>query len=144
MRTPGGETRGAAAFLDAISQIPGEIVFVKLVALNVDVSGDSAVATGVQHAQVRMEGQTIDDRRPFVDWFVKHEGDRVCAWRSIFRPRRRKRQARSPPDVRHGTRAHRSCRPMPAARARPRATPRIGTLARCQESAGTSAKIRDS
>ena len=106
MRTPGGETRGAAAFLDAISQIPGEIVFVKLVALNVDVSGDSAVATGVQHAQVRMEGQTIDDRRPFVDWFVKNEGIGVCAWGSIFRPRRRKRQARSPPDVRHGTRAH--------------------------------------
>jgi ketosteroid isomerase-like protein len=75
MRTPGGDTRAAAAFLDAISQIPGEIVFVKLVALNVDVSGDGALATGVQHAQVRMDGQTIDDKRPFVDWFVKHEGE---------------------------------------------------------------------
>ena len=30
-RTPGGEALGAAAFLDAISQIPGEMVLVKLV-----------------------------------------------------------------------------------------------------------------
>jgi hypothetical protein len=75
LRTPGGNERGPVAFLDAISQIPGEIVFVKLVGLTVDLSGDSAVAIGVQHAQVRVEGQTIDDKRPFVDWFVKHEGE---------------------------------------------------------------------
>ena len=66
-RTPGGEALGAAAFLDAISQIPGEMVLVKLVALTVDLSGESAVATGVQHARVQVDGQTIDERRPFVD-----------------------------------------------------------------------------
>jgi hypothetical protein len=75
LRTPAGEARGAAAFLDAIGQIQGEMVFVKLVGLTVDLSGESAVATGVQHARVRVEGQTIDDRRPFVDWFVKHDGE---------------------------------------------------------------------
>jgi hypothetical protein len=28
----------------------------------------------VQHAQVRMDGQLVDERRPFVDWFVKQAG----------------------------------------------------------------------
>ena len=74
-RTPGGEALGAAAFLDAISQIPGEMVLVKLVGLTVDLSGESAVATGVQHARVQVDGQTIDERRPFVDWFVKLDGE---------------------------------------------------------------------
>jgi Domain of unknown function (DUF4440) len=75
MRAPGEIERSQEAFLDAIEQIPGEIVFVKLVALTVDVFGEGAVATGVQHAQVRVEDQTIDDQRPFVDWFVKHDGE---------------------------------------------------------------------
>jgi ketosteroid isomerase-like protein len=75
MRTPGDVGRSQEAFLDAIAQIPGDIVFVKLVSLTVDVVGDAAVATGVQHAQVRVEEQTIDDQRPFVDWFVKHDGE---------------------------------------------------------------------
>ena len=30
--------------------------------------------TEVQHAQVLVDGQVIDDRRGFVDWFVKHAG----------------------------------------------------------------------
>ena len=41
----------------------------------VDLSGGSAVATGIQHARVQLEGQTIDERRPFVDWFVKLDGE---------------------------------------------------------------------
>ena len=29
----------------------------------------------MQHAQVRVDGQVVDDRRPFVDWFVKDAGE---------------------------------------------------------------------
>lgn len=73
-RSPGQDGAGAGPFLDGIKGIPGEIVFVKLASLTVDVVGDGAVATGVQHAQVRMDGKLVDDRRPFVDWFVRHDG----------------------------------------------------------------------
>ena len=74
-RTPGGEAQDAGAFLAAIEQIPGEILFVRLDSLAIEVADNAALATGIQHAQVRIEGQTIDDRRAFVDWFVKHEGE---------------------------------------------------------------------
>ena len=61
-------------FLQGIEQIPGEILGVTLEQLVIDVAGDAALATGIQHAQVRLDGQVIDDRRAFVDWFIKHEG----------------------------------------------------------------------
>lgn len=70
-RTPGGANIDAPAFLDSIVQIPGEIVSVTLDALAIDVVGDGALATGIQQAQVRMDGQLVEDRRSFVDWFVK-------------------------------------------------------------------------
>jgi ketosteroid isomerase-like protein len=70
-RTPGGPTRDAASFLDGIRQIPGEIVSVTLASVTVDISGSGALVTGIQLAQVRIDGQTFDDRRGFVDWFVK-------------------------------------------------------------------------
>lgn len=70
-RAPGGVTTEAPAFLDAIVKIPGEIVSVTLHELAIDVVGEAALATGIQHAQVRVDGQLIDDRRGFVDWFVK-------------------------------------------------------------------------
>jgi ketosteroid isomerase-like protein len=73
-RAIGGAATGVDAFLQAIEQIPGEIVFVKLDGLQIDVSGSAALVTGVQHAQVRMDGQLVDERRPFVDWFVKQAG----------------------------------------------------------------------
>jgi Domain of unknown function (DUF4440) len=43
--------------------------------LTTDVSGDSAIVTGVQHAQLTIDGAVVDDRRSFVDWFVREEGD---------------------------------------------------------------------
>ena len=73
-RSPGGESTDSARFLEGIRQIPGEIVFVKLESVQIDVAGDSAIATGIQHARVRIDGQDIDDRRAFVDWFVRHDG----------------------------------------------------------------------
>jgi ketosteroid isomerase-like protein len=76
-RTPGGESRDAATFARGIREIPVEIVFVRLDDLAVDLSGAGALVTGIQHARVVVDGKEVDDRRAFVDWFVKEAG----AWR---------------------------------------------------------------
>jgi ketosteroid isomerase-like protein len=73
-RTPGVDAKDAETFCAAIQQIPGEIAFVKISNVSIDVAGDSALVTGTQHARVRIEGQDIDDHRAFVDWMVRHEG----------------------------------------------------------------------
>jgi len=73
-RTPGGNAVDADAFVRAIEEIPGEITFVRLEHVAVDISGDGALVTGIQHAQVRADGILVDDRRAFVDWFVIDEG----------------------------------------------------------------------
>jgi Domain of unknown function (DUF4440) len=73
-RTLGGEARNAEVFLKAIQEIPGEILFVRLDGLEVDLSEAGALVTGIQHAQVRIDGKEIDDRRPFVDWFIFNHG----------------------------------------------------------------------
>lgn len=74
-RTPGSEARDAEAFVSAIREIPGEIAFVKLDSMQIDLCDGGALATGIQHSRVRIDGQDIDDRRAFVDWFVKHAGE---------------------------------------------------------------------
>lgn len=74
-RTHGGDRSDAEAFLQGLAQIPGEIAFVHLERLVVDATSDWALVTGVQHARVILDGASIDDRRGFVDWFVKHEGE---------------------------------------------------------------------
>jgi ketosteroid isomerase-like protein len=76
-RAPGGAATDVRGFLEAIAAIPGEIVSVALEDLTIDVAGEAALATGIQHAQVRVDGQLVTDRRGFVDWFVKN-GD---TWR---------------------------------------------------------------
>ena len=73
-RPAGGDAIGADAFLDGIAKIPGDILFVKVEQLTTDVSGDHAVVTGIQHAQLTIDGAAVIDRRSFVDWFVR-EGD---------------------------------------------------------------------
>jgi hypothetical protein len=73
-RTHGGAALAADAFLAGIERIPGEIRFVVLETLAIDVCPGGAMATGVQHAQVLLDGQVIDDRRGFVDWFVRDAG----------------------------------------------------------------------
>ena len=78
-RSPGGDAVDAENFLRAIEQIPGEILSVTLEAIDVDVSGSGALATGIQHAQLRLDGTVIDDRRAFVDWFINVEGE----WRIL-------------------------------------------------------------
>ncbi|MGK2857571.1 MAG: nuclear transport factor 2 family protein [Thermoanaerobaculia bacterium] len=76
-RTPGGETRDAETFLQGILEIPGEIVFGKLLCVAVDLSESGAMVTGIQHARVRVGGVEIDDRRAFVDRFATLDG----SWR---------------------------------------------------------------
>ena len=67
----GSTTSDADAFLEGIRNIPGEMVFVRLERLTIDVAGDAAMLTGIQHARVKVDGQIIDDRRGFADFFVK-------------------------------------------------------------------------
>ena len=74
-RSPGGDARDATAFLEGVRQIPVEILGVALDAIEIDVSDAGALVTGIQHAQVRLEGAIVDDRRAFVDWFVRHDGE---------------------------------------------------------------------
>ena len=76
-RPAGGEAVGAAAFLDGITTIPGDILFVKVEQLTTDVSGDHAIVTGLQQAQLKIDGAVVIDRRAFVDWFVREGG----AWK---------------------------------------------------------------
>ena len=73
-RPAGGDAVEADAFLRGITQIPGDILFVRVEQLTVDVSGDAALVTGVQQAQLKIDGAVVIDRRPFVDWFVKEAG----------------------------------------------------------------------
>jgi hypothetical protein len=76
-RTHGGGASDADAFLEAIAAIPGDIRFVNLVDVAIDVSPAGALVTGVQHAQVAVGDAVLDDRRGFVDWFVRIDG----AWK---------------------------------------------------------------
>ena len=73
-RTHGGPRVDADAFLAAIAAIPGEILLVRLEQLHVDLCASGALVTGIQYAQVLVDGQVVEDRRGFVDWFVKKAG----------------------------------------------------------------------
>jgi hypothetical protein len=74
-RPTGGDAVDAETFLAGISRIPGDILFVKVEQLTTDVAGDNAVVTGIQQAQLKIDGAVVIDRRPFVDWFVREGGE---------------------------------------------------------------------
>ena len=74
LRRPGAKPQSAAEFVAAICQLSLELEFVRIEELTIDLTGDAALATGIQHSRVHMDGETIDSRQPFIDWFVKHEG----------------------------------------------------------------------
>lgn len=74
-RTHGGAGVNADAFMQAVEQMPFEIVSVRLEQVEIDICTTGALVTGVQHAQVRVDGQSVDDRRGFVDWFVQDAGE---------------------------------------------------------------------
>jgi hypothetical protein len=73
-RSFNGATADATAFLDGVAAIPGEIAFVRLERIAVDVGNDAALLTGIQHAQLKIDGQVIDDHRSFADFFIKTAG----------------------------------------------------------------------
>lgn len=72
-----GEPVDADGFLRGVAGIPFEIEFVRLERIDVDLFPTGALATGIQHARVRVDGEPVDDRRRFADWFVRLDG----AWR---------------------------------------------------------------
>jgi ketosteroid isomerase-like protein len=73
LRTPGAEPTDAKTFALAIKNIAAEIIFVRLDHLAIDLADGVALATGFQHAQYRINGRIADERRPFVDWFVRDD-----------------------------------------------------------------------
>jgi Domain of unknown function (DUF4440) len=74
-RTHGEAAVDVNKFLAGVAQIPGEIMAVRLDEIDVDVTASGALVTGIQYAQLRLDGQVIEDRRGFVDWFVKQDGE---------------------------------------------------------------------
>jgi ketosteroid isomerase-like protein len=74
LRRPGASPLGAAEFVAAVRDISVELSFVRIEELAIDLAGESALATGMQHSQVRVKGELIDSRQPFIDWFVKRDG----------------------------------------------------------------------
>ena len=76
-RSHDGERSDDEAFLSGIAQIPGEIRSVQLESLFIDECPTGALVSGVQRAQLVVNGEVIDDHRGFVDWFVRIDG----AWR---------------------------------------------------------------
>ena len=69
-----GAESDRAAFLEGIRRIPGEIIFVRLERVDVAIHGDAAMLTGIQRAQVKIDGAVFDDRRVFADFFAKIDG----------------------------------------------------------------------
>jgi len=74
-RAIGGGTARGDEFLAAVSRIPGDILSVELEHLEVELTDAGALVTGVQRARVRIDGNILDDRQPFVDWMVKEDGE---------------------------------------------------------------------
>jgi ketosteroid isomerase-like protein len=74
LRRPGGSSVDATTFAASVREQPVEITSVQLEQLEIDVAGDSAVATGVQTSRARLDGETVDDRQPFLNYFVKRDG----------------------------------------------------------------------
>ena len=73
-RTHGGPADDTETFLSGVAAIPGEIISVTLEDMRIDVTPTGVLVTGVQHARVKVDGQTVDDRRGFIDWFVESDG----------------------------------------------------------------------
>ena len=74
-RTHFGAEAGKAEFLQSIASMPLEILAVRGEELKVNVYGETAVLTGVQHAEARpLAGEAEESVVAFTDVFVKREG----------------------------------------------------------------------
>lgn len=76
-RALGGEVMGADEFIAGVEGLPADIAFVQVEGVTVDLTPTGALVSGVQVARLTVDGQAIDDRRSFADWFV-HTDD---GWR---------------------------------------------------------------
>ena len=76
-RALGGEVMSPDEFIAGVEELPGDIASVAVEGVTVDVTPAGALVSGVQVARVRLDGQTIDDRRSFADWFVRTD----AGWR---------------------------------------------------------------
>gem|GEM_PF-2261285 len=74
LRQPGKGAVGANEFVSEVCSVQLELSFVRIEQLAIDLTGDSALVTGIQHSQVKMNGRTVEDRQPFIDSFVKRDG----------------------------------------------------------------------
>ena len=74
-RTHGGASADLETFLTGVSQIPGEILAVRLERLEIDLAETGALVTGIQYAQLRIDGRVVEDRRGFVNSFIKQAGE---------------------------------------------------------------------
>src|SRR5262249_2257433 len=74
-RAIGGGDAHADQFLADVAKIPGEILSVDLEHIEVELADAGALVTGIQRARVRIDGNIVDDRQPFVDWIVKEAGE---------------------------------------------------------------------
>jgi hypothetical protein len=70
-RALGGQVMGADEFVAGVEGLPGDIEFVRVEGLAVDVTPAGALVSGVQTARLVVDGATVDDRRSFADWFVQ-------------------------------------------------------------------------
>lgn len=74
-RTHFGAEADKTEFLTSIAAMPQEILSIRAEELKVNVFGETAVLTGVQHAQARpLEGEPEESVVAFTDVFVRREG----------------------------------------------------------------------
>jgi ketosteroid isomerase-like protein len=74
-RTHFGAEADKAEFLQSIASMPLEILSIRADELKVNVYGETAVLTGVQHAEARpVEGEPEESAVAFTDVFVKRDG----------------------------------------------------------------------
>lgn len=74
LRQLGKDAVGANEFVSTVCSVDLELSFVRIEELAIDLTGDSALVTGFQHSQVKVNGRTVEDRQPFIDSFVKRDG----------------------------------------------------------------------
>ena len=80
-RTHFGAEANKGEFLKSITSFPLEILAIRGEELKVNVYGETAILTGVQHADVRTpEGNTEESAVAFTDVFVRREGQ----WRMVL------------------------------------------------------------
>jgi ketosteroid isomerase-like protein len=74
LRRPGAAAVTAVDFIKGVREQPVELLSVRLEQIEIDLAGDAAIATGIQTSKLQIDSEPIEDRQPFVNWFVKYAG----------------------------------------------------------------------